>query len=571
MAERTGKPPERRENMLEAEFTMRFAMMAVAAGLAFGQADVEVRVTDRVVTENFTGVGFHAEMFMTQTTPEFWEQVIAKRWKELNPAFARVFHRWAQGQPGVRDQAALDGFLKQFLFLKEATGTEVYFTTGGPKDTAPGEERRAYARAVVDDLEYLIRGGATNMTTYCMSNELSMGQWAAMRNDLEKFRDYHQLIHGEIARRGLKISLLATDASPISYWNTLEWAAANMDGITEVYGGHHYANDHPPEDLSFYGWFKEKCAWGVGLARSKGKEFILGEFGPAQYLQHKFGVRWDTCRWFGTKQEALAGLQLAEAALAAMNGGVRAMGYWTFMDYPDSPAASNINQWGLFKWLKNGAEVRVPYYSYGLLTKFFRGPARVYEVETGDARIRAGAIRRRDTGQWSIAVVNRADSDAGIAISAPGAPDARFRRYVYDTRAVPQTEDGDLQEPTGQVAMRGGRLADRVKPLSLTVYTTVYDDEAPAPVEGLRAERFKYTRVPQWPTTAQRLTWRASASDDVIYYRVYYGGERIGSTVALEYIDADVRRPKGLKYGVAAVDSSGNASAVRECEAGGPE
>jgi hypothetical protein len=551
-----------------AEIAVRLQILLLAAVAASGQARVDVRVTGKTVTENFTGVGFHAEMFMTQTTPEFWEQVIAKRWRELNPAFARVFHQWAQGRPGVRDPAALDGYLKQFLFLKEATATEVYFTTGNPKDTSPGEERRAYARAVVDELEYLIKGGATNLTTYCMSNELSLNEWAELRNDLPKFRDYHQHLHGEIARRGLKVALLATDASPVMYWNTLEWAAANMDAITGVYGGHHYANDHPPEDPAFYEWFKERCAWGVGLARSKGKEFILGEFGPAQYLQHKFGVRWDTCRYFGTAREPLAGLQLAEAALAAMNGGVRALGYWTFMDYPDNPAWAGINQWGLFKWLKNGAGVRAPYYSYGLLAKFFRGPARVLEVETGDARVRAGAIRRRGTGQWSIAVIRRAQTALEIALSVQGADGARFRRYEYDTRAVPVTEDGDLQLPDGQVTMSGGRFGDRVKPMSLTVYTTAFDDDPPAPVEGLRAERFKYTRLPRHPAMAQRLAWQASPARDVIYYRVYHGGERIGSTVALEYVDADVRRPKGLKYGVVAVDGSGNPSPMRECAPG---
>src|SRR5262245_26631534 len=91
----------------------------------------------------------------------------------------------------------------------------------------------------------------------------------------------------------------------------------NMDDITEVYGGHHYANDVAPESLEFYQYFRDKCAAVVNLARSKGKEFILGEFGPAQYLQHKYGVRWDANRWFGTRQEAMGGLQTAEAALAA--------------------------------------------------------------------------------------------------------------------------------------------------------------------------------------------------------------------------------------------------------------
>jgi hypothetical protein len=519
-----------------------------------------------VVTGNFTGVGFHAEMFMNRVTPEFFDQVVAKRWKELNPAFARVFHSWSQAEPGVRDQAALEGLLKQFLFLKNATGTEVYLTTANPKDTAAGEERAAYAKAVVDELEYLLKGGATNLTTYNMSNELSMERWAAMTGDLAKFRDYHRLIHEEIARRGLKIALLATDASPISYWKTIQWAAANMDEITEVYGGHHYANDYPPESLEFYDWFKRQCAEMVALARSKGKEFILGEFGPAQYLQYKYGVRWDAGRYLGTKQEPIAGLQTAEAALAAMNGGARAMGYWTFMDYPESEE-KYINHWGLFQWMKNDAAVRAPYYAYGLMTKFFHGPARVYESVSADPRIRTGVAQQRETGRWSVAIINRADSDMEVAVQLPSeAGNVVLRKYVYDVRAVPRTDDGDLQDPVGKVTLKAGRFSDRVNALSLTVYTGYCDDEAPAPVEGLRAERIRYAPGGLEEMGAQRLTWAPSRSSDVIYYRVFYGGQRIASTVSPQYIDGDARRSVGQKYSVIAVDSSSNASAARECE-----
>jgi hypothetical protein len=535
--------------------------MTIAATTAVAQ--VEVQVSSKVVTERFTGVGYHAEMFLNSATPEFFDQVIAKRWKELNPGFARVFHRWGRGPKAVRDQEALDAFLKQFLFLKEATGTEVYFTTGGPKDTAPGAEREAYARAVADELEYLLKGGATNVRTYCMSNELSMGQWAAMTKDLDKFRDYHRLIHAELARRGLKIDLLSTDASPISNWGTIKWAAANMDEITEVYGGHHYANDHAPEDLTFYGWFRDQCADVVKLARSKGKEFILGEFGPAQYLQHKYGVRWDTCKYYGTKQEPIAGLQLAEATMAAMNAGVRAMGYWTFMDYPDDEKSNRINQWGLFKWLKNDAQLRLPYYSYGMLTKYFRGPARVMEVTTGDPLIRAAAVRH-EKGTWSVAIVNRMNTEASVKVTLPENVPGPFRKYEYVVAAPPATEDGDLPDPCGKL----NKLTDKVKPLSLTIYTTAYDDDAPTAVEGLKAEKFRYLAVPGTPTMAQRVSWNRSVSPDVIYYRVFYGGERIGSSTSTEFVDADVKRPRGLRYAVAAVDSSGNASQKMECEAG---
>src|SRR5208283_2627018 len=48
----------------------------------------EIVVTDAPVRERFGGVGFHAEMFLDVSTQDFFEQVLAKRWRELNPRFA---------------------------------------------------------------------------------------------------------------------------------------------------------------------------------------------------------------------------------------------------------------------------------------------------------------------------------------------------------------------------------------------------------------------------------------------------------------------------------------------------
>jgi hypothetical protein len=167
-----------------------------------------------------------------------------------------------------------------------------------------------------------------------------------------------------------------------------------------------------------------------------------------------------------------------------------------------------------------------------------------------------------------VAVINRADSELPLVVQLPqAAGNAVLRKYVYDVHAVPQTDDGDLQEPSGKVTLEAGRFTDRVKGLSLTVYTGFYHDEAPAPVEGLRAERFRYAPGGGQAMDAERLTWKPSASADVIYYRIFYDDRRIASTVSPEYFDGDVRRSAGHKYTVVAVDSSGNGSAPRQCEA----
>jgi hypothetical protein len=498
------------------------------------------------------------------STQDFFEQVLAKRWRELNPRFARLFHQWRRDHPGERDPKVLDAMARQLVFMKEAAGTEIYVTTADLKPVSSEEDRRAYASAVVDDLDYLVNRGATNLKYYCCTNELSLDQWADMHDDLPRWESYQRSIYDEIKRRGLAIKLLATDASPIEYWPTLAWAAEHMDDITGIYGGHHYINGYEPDDLRFYAWFKGRCKWAADLARSKGKDFILGEFGPAQYFDSKYGVRWDACKYFDTPLEPLAGVQLAEAALAAINAGVYALSYWTFTDYPDDKGRPYINHWGVFKWLKAGALTRPAYYSYGLLTKFFRGPATVYEVNNPDEKLRVAALRHDADKTWSIAVINRNPEDVAIKLTLAGTSQpAAFRKYVYDPKRVPVTPDGDLQEPAAKVSLRDGALSDTVEAGSLAVYTTAYDDSPPAPVRDLEAVRIRDTRIPGGGAEVTRLRWTPNSEPDLCYYRVYHHGVRVGSTAVAEFIDAGPGNSRPGGYAVVAVDRSGNASSPK--------
>ena len=521
----------------------------------------DISITSTPVRENFCGVGFHTQMFLDVSTQDFFEQVLAKRWRELNPRFARLFHTWQEGKPGVRDTKVLDAMARQLVFMKEAAGTEIYVTTGDLKPVTSDEERRAYADAVVDELEYLLNRGATNLKYYCCTNELTLHEWGDMHTDLPRYQAYHQAIFEALKQRRVPIKLLATDASPVDYWPSLSWAAEHMDDITGIYGGHHYINEHEPDNLEFYGWFKERCAWAANLARAKGKDFILGEFGPAQYFDLKYGVRWDACKYFDTPLEPLAGLQLAEAALAAINGGVYALSYWTFTDYPDEKGQNYINQWGVFKWMTNGGLTRPGYYSFGLLTKFLRGPATVYQVNASDPKVRVAAIRNTEDKSWSIAVINRNLNaiPIRIALSASSQP-ATFRKYIYDPKAVPVTVDGDLQVHSAKIECRDGALSDTVEASSLALYTTAYDEAPPAPVRGLEITRIRDARIPGGSVEASRLVWTPNAEPDLCYYRIYHHGVRVGSTAMTEFLDEGPGNARPGGYAVVAVDRSGNAS-----------
>jgi len=381
---------------------------------------------------------------------------------------------------------------------------------------------------------------------------------------MDYFKSIHQLFYDEFEKRDLDIKLLATDASPIQYWHTIEWAAENMDDITGVYGGHHYINSYDLFDNSFYPFFLEKMKWGSSIAKSKGKEFIIGEFGPKQNQNVIDGIKHDACIYNNLPYENYTGIQISEAIMAMINGGIHASSYWTFADFPSKYRSNYINKWGVFKWEIDDFSTRPSYYALGLLTKFFRGPARAFEANSPDSLLRICAIQNNDDKSVSIAVLNRNMESRNLDFKVDAIDsDLVFRKYVYDPENVPFNYFGDLQEYSKKVELKNGSLKDDIPPMSLVVFTTKYDEEPPAPVKNFKVEKLQRDRE------RNVLSWDQNTEDDFCYYRVYRSEKedvdiipmrQIGTTIATEYVDL---RDHGLPqyyYRVVAVDNSGNAS-----------
>ena len=314
-----------------------------------------IQVSNQVTNEEYGGIGFHVIFHTRNPTQWRYEQVFAKRWRELNPSFARVTDSPKWGKKELDDAF-------RYLEVMKNTNTEIYLTSFGVSSINEYADELDYVKKEVDNIEYLIQEkGFDNINYYCMTNELSVEEWASMvkKNELDRFKRIHQLFYDEFGRRDLDVKLLATDASPFQYWHTIEWAAENMDEITGIYGGHHYINSYDLDDLSFYDFFLDKMKWGSNLAKDKNKKFIMGEFGPKQGSFFMDSVFYDGLIYNNTPLEPYVGIQIAEAILAQINGGIYASSYWTFCDIPGIPPSREfgyrVNKWGVFKWYFAGA------------------------------------------------------------------------------------------------------------------------------------------------------------------------------------------------------------------------
>ena len=520
-------------------------------------------ISGHIINPDFGGVGFHVYAHAHKGSQLHYEQVFAKRWREFNPSFVRLndYPEW--------DFKKLDTISKYLEVMKE-TNTEMYFTSWLTSSIRKFPSEEAYVRHEVDNLEYLKRRlGFKNIRYYCMANELTLDHWASMVNDLEYFKKIHGLFYKEIETRNLDIGLLATDASPFENWHTIEWAADNMDDITAVYGGHHYINNYDLFDVSFYNFFLNKMKWGVDIAGKRNKKFIVGEYGPKQNVYILDSVINNSNIYNNTPLERYVGIQLGEAILAMINAGVYAACYWTFSDFPSIWNYDSKNytiKWGTFRReVDNDYQTRPHYYAMGLLTKFFRGPAEVYKVNTSDTLLRVCAIKNLENGSMSVAVINRNEETRMLRLMINNQKESKsFRKYLYDPEKVPFNYFGDLQQHEKKINLRKGLLTDTIPPQSLIVYTTNYDDDPPAMVKGMQVDFRKLENLDR-----AVLTWEPNTEKDFCYYRIYRSEKpsvpisartQIASTISNKYVDRTVHNLPRYYYRVTAVDQSGNSS-----------
>ncbi len=513
----------------------------------------------------FGGMGFHnTEALMYPITEkEHFDQILCKCYREMSPGFMRTF-----GGYDDWSRESMDAFYEYYTKMQKVTDTPIYLAGGRGKVHFSEEEMQAYCERVADNLAYLKQEkGMKHLRYYCFSNEMSRGTWGVLLKDLPLFKRYHEMLYRAFQNRGLDIGLLATDASEYVYWNTVDWAIENMNNITEDYTLHIYERKHTADDIEFYDFFYEKCNEVVKkLTAADGKRLIFSEIGvqKSPHLLYGNGVVVDGCRYFEDPREcAKSGVMLAEMAFSAINAGVFALAFWTYVDLPDPFSCAysekegyakawsrcekyiaggttdiRYNKWGMFRWEEGGDySAREIYWCLAPMVKLFKRNSKVLDVQTGDKLLRACGIVNRD-GSVSIGIVNRHDTPCDITLDT-ALFDKDLRVYEYDTNKVPMNDFADIQDFT---VLKKDAPSIALKPMSVTFFTTDYKEKQKTVfAKGVRKK-------------GDTLIWNAVKDENHCYYRVYADEKQIASTVACRLPIAD----KGKRYKVVSVDKWGN-------------
>ena len=236
----------------------------------------------------------------------------------------------------------------------------------------------------------------------------------------------------------------------------------------------------------------------------------------------------------------------------SLNAGIYALAYWTFSDFPDEYRENYQNKWGLFRWSGTDYRTRPHYTSFGLITKYLRGPAKVLRTASNDPFVRAAVMLRESDGAPTVLLVNRNSTTVQVELDLGVVPVQPLRRYVYDPQRPRPDPFGDLPDPDALVAAAGARLVEELPANSQVLLTAAYAATRPPAVIGVAA-------VPQGE--GMRVSWEPTDADDLCYYRVYRlvdgRREQVGSTIATAFTDR--RGRPGDRYAVVAVDQSGNA------------
>ena len=362
---------------------------------------------------------------------------------------------------------------------------------------------------------FVVEQGCANLRTFCLTNELSLGKWGALLQDLPRFQAYHQAFFDEFAARKLPVGLLATDASPISNWHSIEWATKHMDDITAVYGGHHYINGFPLDDPNFHPWVRGAPRLGArAWPGAKGKDLhhrrVRGQAGR-QYRERQAQRRLPV---LGHGPGTLRGASSSPRRwIAALTPASMPSATGPSPTSPTSTARPTRTSGGLFKWTGTDYSTRPHYYSYGMITKYLRGPARVLRVTTNDPFVRAAAIQRASDGAITVLLVNRnpgavrVELDLGtVAVPAPAPLSLRSPAPAAPSLRRP------ARPPTSWWPMAGSRLVQDLPPQSQVLLTAAYETTPPAPATGIAVR-------PQ--PTGVSVSWHPVDADDLCYYRVY--------------------------------------------------
>jgi hypothetical protein len=463
----------------------------------------------------------------------------------------------------------MDRFADYYDQTFRKANTTLYLVPGRMPYRDRNFDMEVYAEKVACNLEYLIKERkCTKIRHYCVTNELAIGKdRVELTYNLPLFKEMHEILYSAFKRHGLNVGLLSLDSSGFGDpWPQFDWAVNNMADTSECFCHHLYFWNVDAGDKSFYDRLDNML--GVMVKRSFGREkrFVLGEFGFKKSGRVHNAMFDDRASYVNFPEtEVESALQYPEVCTAVVNNGCLSACAWTLFDYPDpllcedgdTPeekglfdamrfsghgVSTRYNKNGMIRWSDEEKDYRAyaPYYTMGLMAKYFRKNSRVLTPEFNDKDLRVCAVTNAD-GSYSVCVVNYSKKEKQINFTSEHNGNKPLRKYSYDSKNPPYNEFNDLQNYDELVSVIDNKFSATVPAKGMILLTSDYQDRTPSKIQGVQLKE-------------NLLTWQECLDEEHVYYRVYANDKQIVSTVANSVKITD----KSAEYKVYSVDKYGN-------------
>jgi hypothetical protein len=332
------------------------------------------------------------------------------------------------------------------------------FPAAGRLQSAP-KSVEDFAQGLATLMEFLVKTKHyTCIRWLCINNEpgYDWGWWHGADGKTVSLMPALHAVRAELDKRGIAVGLSGPDWSSLGQ-NTPEFDFT--DGVVAALDAHNYA--YFPNNRLQKLWADKAHARGIPFFQSE-----FGDWGGNDPF---------TDRSTPSPKSYSNQLVNAEKVIQGMNVGVDGFNRWSFTNRGDLDGQWQLvrtfdtNTW---QYLKRVAPEPVPYFSYGILTRFLAKHSSVLSSQCDGPDLAASAARS-PRGNLTIFILNKSAADEPISLNlANPARSTTLYKYQVTESSVgkPDFEMNPLETVEASSAKPG--FTDKLPAMSITVYST---------------------------------------------------------------------------------------------------
>lgn len=316
-----------------------------------------------------------------------------------------------------------------------------------------------FAVGIATLAEYLVKTKHyTCIRWLCIVNEPGRPQswWQGADGNGVSLMPALHAVRAELDKRGISVGLSAPDWSRMAA-NTPEFDF--NDKVVAAFDAHNYSN-YPSTNL--------QKVW-AEMAHARGIPFFQSELGTSAGGDVSGNPASAAPKSYSNQ------LINAEKVIQGMNVGIDGFNRWSYTNRGDLDGQwQMVRTFDPLKWeySQRATPEPVPYFTYGILTRFMAKHSSVLQADVNDAYLVAAGIRS-PRGNLTIYVLSKSEADEDVTLRLANLPGTRTMYKYQVTGSSIEKEDFQMNPlQTFEVSGAEPTITDKLPAMSITVYST---------------------------------------------------------------------------------------------------